>query len=100
MSGQSVVCIAEAAVNATNMTNPEVTPEAEVANPWRAGCGCATRRMDVMNDCSIAHSKWAMCLWSVAVRRGFLTVKELLLKGLVRCELGHQDARLGKATIG
>ncbi len=28
-----------------------------------------------------------------------LAVKELLLKGLVRCELGHQDARLGKATI-
>jgi hypothetical protein len=52
-----------------------------------------------MNESSIAHSKWAMCLWSVAVRRGFLTVKELLLKGLVRCELGHRDARLGKATI-
>jgi hypothetical protein len=71
----------------------------EVATPWKAGCECATRRMDVMNVSSIAHSKWAMCLWSVAARRGFLAVKELLLKGLVRCELGHQDARLGKATI-
>jgi hypothetical protein len=29
---------AEAAVNATNLTNPVVTLEAEVANPWRAGC--------------------------------------------------------------
>jgi hypothetical protein len=76
--------IAEAAANVKNLTNPVVTLEEEVANPWRAGCGCATRRMDVMNVSSIAHSKWAMCLWSVAVRRGFLTVKELLLKGLVR----------------
>jgi hypothetical protein len=29
---------AEAAVNATNLTNLVVTLEAEVANPWRAGC--------------------------------------------------------------
>jgi len=29
---------AEAAVNATNLTNPVVTLEAEVANSWRAGC--------------------------------------------------------------
>jgi hypothetical protein len=29
---------AEAAVNATNLTNPVVTLEAEVANPWRARC--------------------------------------------------------------
>jgi hypothetical protein len=27
-----------AAVNATNLTRPVVTLEAEVANPWRAGC--------------------------------------------------------------
>ena len=71
--------IAEAVMNAKNMMN-----NGSEANPWKAGCGCATRRMDVMNVSSIAHSKWAMCLWSVAVRRGFLTVKELLLKGLVR----------------
>ena len=26
-------------------------------------------------------------------------MKELLLKGLVRCEIGHQDARLGQAIV-
>jgi hypothetical protein len=30
--------IIEAAVNAKNMTRPVVTPAAEVATPWRAGC--------------------------------------------------------------
>jgi hypothetical protein len=28
----------EAVVNATNMTSPVVTPEAEFVNPWRARC--------------------------------------------------------------
>ena len=31
--------IAEAAVNAKNMTIPVVTPGAKVANPWGAVCG-------------------------------------------------------------
>jgi hypothetical protein len=31
--------IAEAAANVKNLTNPVVTLEEEVANPWRAGCG-------------------------------------------------------------
>jgi hypothetical protein len=30
--------IVEAVVNATNMTSPVVTPEAEFVNPWRARC--------------------------------------------------------------
>ena len=60
---------------------------------------CATKHIDAMDNGPVAHSKWAMCLWGVAVRRGFLTVKELPLKGLVRCEIGDQDARLGKAIV-
>ena len=30
--------IVEAVVNATNVTSPVVTPEAEFVNPWRARC--------------------------------------------------------------
>jgi hypothetical protein len=37
--------------------------------------------------------------WGVAGRREFLTVQELPLKGLVRRETGHQDARLGNAIV-
>jgi hypothetical protein len=60
---------------------------------------CATKHIDAMDNGPVAHSKWAMCLWGVAVRRGFLTVKELPLKSLVRCETGRQDARPGKAIV-
>ena len=49
---------------------------------------------------SIAHSKWAMCLWSVAVRRGCLTVKELLLKGLVRWNEAIKTPGLAKRQYG
>jgi hypothetical protein len=30
--------IVEAVVNATNVTSPVITPEAEFVNPWRARC--------------------------------------------------------------
>jgi hypothetical protein len=39
-----------------------------------------------------------MCFLERSCRRGVPAVKELLLKGQVRCETGHQDAWLGKAT--
>jgi hypothetical protein len=89
---------AEAAATAMHLTTPAVTPEAE-GQSLESRVRCATKHIDAMDNGPIAHSKWTMCLWGVAVRRGFLTVKELPLKGLVRCEIGHQDARLGKAIV-
>jgi hypothetical protein len=53
-------------VNATNLTNPVVTLEME-SQSLGSRVRCATKHIDAMDIGPVAHSKWAMCLWSVAV---------------------------------
>jgi hypothetical protein len=55
-----------AAANATNLTSPVVTLEAE-GQSLESRVRCATKHIDAMDIGPVAHSKWAMCLWSVAV---------------------------------
>ncbi len=55
-----------AAANARNLTSPVVTLEAE-SQSLESRVRCATKHTDAMDSGPIAHSKWAMGLWSVAV---------------------------------
>jgi hypothetical protein len=70
---------------------------------WQAGKwwfreGCATKREDDMEERStistpIASTREAMNRWAVAPGGCKPGVKELALKGPLRCDAGHQDGR-------
>ena len=99
-------------VGSASLPQPPI-PDAD-ASPWCAGAGlclfddsgwqgwfrvgCATKHEDGMEERStistpMASTREAMNRWAVAPGGGSPGVKELALKGPLRCDAGHQDGR-------